>query len=50
VLKATHTWYSKETETGILPDTELLSSMTDAINLEQHITQLFKTLRQPVYQ
>jgi RNA polymerase sigma-70 factor (ECF subfamily) len=51
VLKAINTRFSKQTETGALqPDAELLYSMTETNNLEQHITQLFESLRQPVYQ
>ena len=50
VFKAVNTWFSKQTETGTFPDAELLYSMTETSNLEQHLTQLFEVLRQPVYQ
>jgi RNA polymerase sigma-70 factor (ECF subfamily) len=50
VLKAVGIWFSKETETGISPETELWNSMADSNKLEQQITQLFETWRFPVYQ
>jgi RNA polymerase sigma-70 factor (ECF subfamily) len=50
VPRLTNRWFSQESEAGILSDGELLTSMTEANQLEQQITQLFETLRQPVYQ
>ena len=50
MLKAVGIWFSKETETGISPETELWNSMADSNKLEQQITQLFETWRFPVYQ
>lgn len=49
MLKAINTWDNQETEAGILPDADLLCSMTDTTNLEKSTSQLFETLRQPVY-
>ena len=46
----TNKWFSQQSDTGVLPDAELLISMTETNQLEQKITQLFETLRQPVYQ
>ena len=46
----TNKWFSQQSDTGVLPDAELLISMTETNQLEQQITQLFETLRQPVYQ
>lgn len=46
----TNNWFSQQSDTGVLPDAELLISMTETNQLEQQITQLFETLRQPVYQ
>ena len=50
MLKAINTFFSRETDNGILPEAEIFYLMTDTHNLEQHISQLFETLRQPVYQ
>lgn len=50
MFKAVNTLLSEATETGILPEAELLYLMTETQNLEHKITQLFEALRQPVYQ
>lgn len=48
--RLTNKWFSQQSDTGVLPEAELLISMAETNQLEQQITQLFETLRQPVYQ
>lgn len=51
MLKAINTWFSKETKTDVFhSEADVMSSITDSINLEQHLTEQFESLRQPVYQ
>jgi len=50
IPRLTNRWFSEQSETSVLTDAELLISMTETNQLEQQITQLFETLRQPVYQ
>lgn len=48
--RLTNKWFSQQSDTGVLPEAELLISMAETNQLEQQITQLFETFRQPVYQ
>lgn len=48
--RLTNKWFSQQSDTGVLPEAELLISMAETNQLEQQVTQLFETFRQPVYQ
>lgn len=50
VPRLTDRWFGQQPEASLLPDGELLISMTETKQLEQEITLLFETFRQPVYQ
>jgi len=48
-LRVVNRWFNEQSGTGVLPEMESTYAMTDVENLEQQVTHLFETLRQPVY-